>query len=167
MKYLPLMLLFILSCTYVEPEDPNPGPHQTLLSIVRMTQRNNYEGLEDFMYGIEFGKNENSKDFLVDGIIGKKPIGNFSYSIDGYLHIVYDFPEYFENGEKELIQDFFLDDNAIFLPFEDLKTIALNEPERIWSWQRGDVIIIFIEDEGIYKILFSKEVGRLKRRPQP
>lgn len=159
-------LLIFVACGSSIPTDDEPGPHQTLLTITRMSEKGDFTGVEDYLWGVEFGKNLNSRDTLIDGFKAKNNVGDFSFTEEGFIAAATDYKNLFVRGDQEILNDYFLKDDSFFHKFPEVLAVAVTEPERIWSFQIGDVIMILIEDGGTHKILYSKHMGVLKRRPK-
>ena len=164
--FLSLCILILASCGSLVPTDETPGPHQTLLTIARMSEARDFTGVEDYVLGVEYGKNLNSSDNLIDGFKLQNISGDFSFTLEGFVAAATDYKNLFVSEDSEVLEKYFLKEDAFFYRFPEVRVLAEQSPEKIWSFQIGEVIMIQVEGNDIYKILYSKHMGALKRRPK-
>ena len=161
-----LCAVLLVSCGSVVPVDETPGPHQTLLAIARMAEKGDFTGADAYVLGVEYGKNLNSADNILDGFKLGNRSGDFSFSLGGFVAAATDYKHLFVSGDPEVLEKYFLKEDGFFYRFPEVKIFAEKTPEKIWSFQIGDVIMIQVEVDGVYKILFSRHMGALSRRPK-
>lgn len=159
---LALFVLLLISCAINVPEDPDPGPHQTLLAIARMTRDNDYSRLDDYIYSVELGTNMTSGEFIRKGITKPEALGDFSYSPEKFIQAATEFKHLFKPALPDVLQKFFLDEGAQFARYPELVEMAKNQPQRIWEFRRDISTMIFVEDNGVYKILFTQMMTSLR-----
>lgn len=156
-----LLVAILTACGLQVPEDPDPGPHQTLLAIARMTRDNDYSKLDDLIYSVELGTNMTSGEFIRKGITKPEPLGDFSYSPEKFIQAATEFKHLFQPAKADLLEEYFLKENALFGKYPELLELAKNQPGRIWEFRRGISKMIFVEQDGLFRILFSQSMTSL------
>jgi len=158
MKKKNLLALFVLlaSCT----GNVNT-PIDTLVKINEMTEKKIFSELDNYVYGFLFNETLNTKNELMNGIMGKLKGGNFSYSSSSFSFII-------QQGESAIVKlnssqlDSFFGGVLSLGSDKNLRDMSINQPEFIRIYQKNSAVIIFVFMDNIWKICFSQNVTDLE-----
>lgn len=136
-------------------------PRKTLIKLFFLDKQKQYDQMKKYIYNIKYDNGTlkfNSQDKIIEGIINRVMVNNFSYSEIGILFHIYYLDKFLKYGDKESIR------KSIINPGFDkqdsyISKLITDDPFSIAFYNLEFTIIGFVKHDGVYKLFYSMNMS--------
>lgn len=136
-------------------------PRKTLIKLYFLDKEKEYGEMKKYIYNIKYDNGTlkfNSQDKIIEGIINRVMVNNFSYNEIGILFHIYYIDKFIKYGDKESIR------KSVITPGFDkqdqyLQKLIIDDPYSLAFYNLEFTIIGFIKHEGVFKLFYSMNMS--------